>query len=248
LILARIVGEDQRETLGLATAELNEQCGELVARGVTARSAAFTSADRGSELVRLAAEQDVALLLVDAPLGALRDELPRGELGTVLADAPCDVALLAARVGSLPAGPVLVPFGAAHHDWAALELGAWLARAHGAPLQLLGSLSGETRDASRLLADASLIVQRTAGVSAEPLLAEPGPDALLAAANNACLLVVGLSERWQREGLGATRLTIAEESVAPVLLVRRGPRPGGLAPAESRTRFTWSLAGAGSQK
>jgi hypothetical protein len=30
------------------------------------------------------------------------------------------------------------------------------------------------------------------------------------------------------------------------VFVRRGPRPGGLAPAEARTRFTWSLSAAGS--
>jgi len=89
-----------------------------------------------------------------------------------------------------------------------------------------------------------LIVQRTAGVPAEPVLAEPGADGLLAAAQQARLLVIGLSERWQREGVGATRLTIAAEAVAPVLLVRRGLRPGGLAPPESRTRFTWSLTSA----
>jgi hypothetical protein len=29
----------------------------------------------------------------------------------------------------------------------------------------------------------------------------------------------------------------------PVLLVQRGARPGGLAPGESRTRFSWSLEG-----
>ena len=58
------------------------------------------------------------------------------------------------------------------------------------------------------------------------------------------LYATPLSERWHREGLGATRLTIAEQAAAPVLLVRRGPRPGGLAPPESRTRFTWSLTSA----
>ena len=80
----------------------------------------------------------------------------------------------AARCGP---GPVLVPFGAAWHDWAALELGAWVARATGAPLRLIGAASDgrdDGRDASRLLADASLIVQRTAGIVAEPLLASPG--------------------------------------------------------------------------
>jgi len=244
LILARIVGDDQREELAHSAAELNEQREELAAQGVATRVASFTSADRAADLVRLACEQDVDLLLVDAPLSSLREGVPRGELGAVLADCPCDVALLAARDDGPPTGPVLLPFGAAHHDWAALELGAWFARAHGAPLRLLGSLSGETRDASRLLADASLIVQRTAGVPAEPVLAAPGADGLLAAAETARLLVVGLSERWQREGVGATRLKIAQESVAPVLLVRRGPRPSGLAPADSRTRFTWSLTSA----
>lgn len=244
LILARVLREQDREALSGIAAELNEQRAALAAEGVTVRVASFTSAERAADLVRLASEQDVDLLLADAPLEALRDELPRGELGDVLADAPCDVAFLTARADGLPGGPVLVPFGAAHHDWAALELGAWLARAHGAPLRLVGSLSGEARDASRLLADASLIVQRTAGVPAEPLLAEPGRDGLLRAATNAGLLVVGLSERWQREGVGTTRLQIVERTEAPVLLVRRGPRPGGLAPSESRTRFTWSLTSA----
>ncbi len=45
----------------------------------------------------------------------------------MLEQAPCDVALLVDAGGSLRAGPVVVPFGAAWHDWAALELGAWVA-------------------------------------------------------------------------------------------------------------------------
>jgi DNA-binding SARP family transcriptional activator len=243
LILAGIVGDDERPILARIAAALNSQREQLATRGVSARAAAFTSAERGADLVRLASEQDVDLLVVDAPPDVLRDEVPRGELGAVLLHAPCDVALLAAEDGrSLPAGPVIVPFGAARDDWAALELGAWIARAHGAPLRLVGSVAGETRDASRLLADASLVVQRTAGVPAEPMLAEPGPDGLLAAAERSRVLVIGLSERWQREGLGVTRLTIAERAAAPVLFVRRGPRPGGLAPPQTRTHFTWSVA------
>jgi DNA-binding SARP family transcriptional activator len=244
LIVARIVPSEDREALASTAAELNARREELEARGLTARTAAFTSSDPAADLVRLASEQDVDLLLVAAEPGALEDELPGGKLGALLADAPCDVALVTGRNGALEAGPVLVPFGAAHHDWAALELGAWLARAHGAPLRLVGSVAGASRDSSRLLADASLIVQRTAGVAAEPLLTEPGARGVLAAAESARLLVVGFSDRWQREGLGATRLSIAQEAGSPVLLVRRGPRPGGLAPAESRTRFTWSLTSA----
>ena len=142
---------------------------------------------------------------------------------------------------------MIVPFGAAEHDWAALELGAWVARATGAPLRLIGAASDrpeDGRDASRLLADASLIVQRTAGIAAEPLLTTPGRDSVMTAAAGAGLLVVGLSERWRQEGLGKVRSEIAQAPPAPTVFVRRGPRPGGLAPAESRTRFTWSMTSA----
>jgi Bacterial transcriptional activator domain len=100
------------------------------------------------------------------------------------------------------------------------------------------------RDASRLLADASLIVQRTAGIVAEPLLAGRGRRGVAALAEDAGLLVVGLSERWRQEGLGRARGELAAALPAPTVFVRRGTRPGGLAPPETRTRFSWSLTGA----
>jgi hypothetical protein len=65
----------------------------------------------------------------------------------------------------------------------------------------------------------------------------------LKAAEGAGVLVVGLSERWAKEGLGEVRARLAAESPSAVVFVRRGVRPGGLAPTETRTRFTWSLAG-----
>ena len=167
-----------------------------------------------------------------------------GDAGVVLERAPCDVAMLVESGGSLRAGPVVVPFGAGWHDWAALELGAWVARATGAPLRLVGAASEgreNGRDASRLLADASLIVQRMAGVVAEPLLASPGRSGVTALAEGAGLLVVGLSERWRNEGLGRFRSSLVEAPPAPTVLVRRGPRPGGLAPAEAPTSFGWSV-------
>ena len=96
------------------------------AAGVTARTAAFTSVTPGHDLARLAAEQDVELLVVDAPDGLLED----ARLLALLDDAPCDVAILVgARAAG--AGAVLVPFSGSEHDWAAVELGAWLARADG---------------------------------------------------------------------------------------------------------------------
>ena len=153
------------------------------------------------------------------------------------------MALLSDAGGTLRDGPVMVPFGGGTHDWAALALGAWVARAADVPLHLIGAAERrkERRDASRLLADASLIAQRTAGIVAEPVLGSSGRRGIAALAEGAGLLVVGFSERWRQEGLGRVRGKLAEAPPAPTVFVRRGTRPGGLAPAESRTHFTWSL-------
>jgi hypothetical protein len=66
---------------------------------------------------------------------------------------------------------------------------------------------------------------------------------VLAAARDTQLLVVGLSERWQSEGIGRTRLAVAAGAGVPTLFVRRGVRPGGVGPSETYTRFTWTLTG-----
>ena len=161
----------------------------------------------------------------------------------MLAEAPCDVALLVAREAT-PQGPVLVPFGGADHDWAAVELGAWFAHAEHEPLRLAGTAAVPEqgkRDASRLLSHGALAVQQVLGISAEPLLTPPGEEGMLEASRDAGLLVVGLSTRWHQEGLGEARLTLAREATPPTLLVRRGLRPGGLAPPAALTRFTWSI-------
>ena len=240
LILVALV-EGQAE-LQRATAGLNERRAALADGGIAARSAAFTSDDAAMDLVRLAAEQAVDLVLLDgSPLlaesGALPDEVER-----LLAEAACDIAL-AVRAGHFDPGlPVLVPFGGAEHDWAAVELGAWVAGAVGVPLRLLGSAGRHgRRDASRLLANASLIVQRAVRVSTESVLVAPDAREILRAAEECGLVVAGLSDRWQSEGLGETRLTLARAASLPVLFVKRGLRPSGVAPEGTLTRFTWSL-------
>jgi DNA-binding SARP family transcriptional activator len=241
MILARLVSDAAE--LRSASAWLEERRSALEARGVTARSASFTSTAPGEELVRLAAELDVDLLLADTPDELLVQGAPDERHAVVLAEAPCDVALLVPR-DATPEGPVLVPFGGAEHDWAAVELGAWLARAEHLSLRLAGAAAVPERgrrDASRLLSHGALAVQRVVGISAEPLLAPPGEEGMLEASRDAGLLVVGLSTRWHREGLGPARLRLAREAIPPTLLVRRGLRPGGLAPPPALTRFTWSI-------
>ena len=143
---------------------------------------------------------------------------------------------------------MLVPFGGAEHDWAALELGSWLAASSGAPLKLLGA-AGQTDEGgsvTRMLADAGLLVQQATGISTEPLVVAGGRDGIIEAADGAGLLVLGLSDRWRREGLGTTRSAIAGAASSPVLFVRRGTRPGLFAPKENVTQFRWSMAGGAS--
>jgi hypothetical protein len=237
LILAHLTSAAE---LGAAIEFLNDRRTALAGRGNTARSTAFTSDTPGEDLVRLVREQDIDLLLIEA---SPDEEVTKGDLATILTSAPCDVALLLGTTPDPgPEKPVLVPFSGAEHDWAAVEVAAWIAAATAAPLRLAGSEGGlEKRDASRLLARASLLVQRAVGIATEPLLVPRGPDGIIRAADAAGLIVGGLSDRWRREGLGETRLAVARRARPPTLLVRRGLRPGGIAPQETLTRFTWSV-------
>jgi DNA-binding SARP family transcriptional activator len=236
LMLAATVSRTSE--LSAATNRLHELGAPISARGVAVRSGAFTSVAPGSDLSRLAGEQDVDVVLVDAPDGLLED--PR--VLTLLEDAACDVAVL---VGKAPVGPgpVLVPFSGYEHDWAAVELGAWIARSLDRPLRLAGPSTGPSgRDASRMLASASVALQRALGLQPEPVILDPTPAALVAAAESAGIVAVGLTERWRREGLGPARTALATAAGAPTLLVRRGLRPGGLAARSDSTRFTWTIA------
>jgi DNA-binding SARP family transcriptional activator len=237
LILALVVANDA--ALDEASSALLERREPLRSRGAVVRSAAFTSATPGTDLVRLANEQDVDLLVVDAPPALLADH----ELVTVLAHAPCDVAVVTCDRPIPETGSILVPFGGAEHDWAAIEVGAWCALARSIPLVLAGpTAETDERDASRLLATAALAVDRALGVVAQPLLLDPDPTSLVRAADTARLVVIGLSHRWRQSGLGAVRMALVEKARPPTVLVRQGLRPSGLVPDQSLTRFTWSIA------
>jgi DNA-binding SARP family transcriptional activator len=225
LIIADIAGDASE--LAERTAALERAREDLLARGLEARSVCFTSSAPGDDLARLAGEQEAELLVVSN--GA-----------AVPARVPCDLAIAPRSDLSFQAdGPVLVPFGGGREEWAALELGAWLARAHGLPLRLLGAeASKERRDASRLLAGASLALQRFAGMTAEPRLVAVGAEGILA--EEGSILVVSLPETEA----GPTRQALVDRSKVPVLLVRAGLKPGGLAPDNTLTRFSWSLSDA----
>ena len=234
LILVRPVA-DEDELASAASATNTRRRG----LGVPARAAAFTTSDRAADVLRLTTSYDIDLVLLDAGEGLGGDRLP-DELVPILEHSPAPVAVVAGSLEDLSSeAGVFVPFGGGEHDWAALELAAWLASSTAGPLRLVGT-RGEPRDASRLIADASLAVQRLVDVDAEPVLADPTAEALVDAVGGATAIVVGISPRWRREGIGATRRALLRAG-PPLLLVHRGPRPSALAPPGSRTRFTWTL-------
>jgi hypothetical protein len=237
LILARLLTDSHQ--LADAASLLRARRASISGR---VRTAVFTTLDNASDTVRLAASYDVELVLLGASASAEDGALPNDVIA-ILEHSPADVAILDGAVDWEAGDGVFVPFSGGEHDWTALEVGASLALAAQAPLRLLGTESDPQRgqrDASRLLADASLAVQRVVGIETEPLLTQPTEDALVAAVGGSTALVVGISPRWRQEGIGAPRLALAR-SGRPIIFVHRGPRPGGLSPRETRTRFTWTI-------
>jgi DNA-binding SARP family transcriptional activator len=228
-------------------AELERAASVLNARraalGVNARAAAFTTSELARDVVRMATTYDVEIVIVDAPAGVEADRLP-DELAAIFERSPADVGVFVGGAVDFAAGNgVYVPFAGGEHDWGALEFGALMASAAGTPLRLVGTKADPARgerDASRLLADASLAVQQVVGVETYPVLADPTHESLVSAVDAAALVVVGLSPRWRQEGIGVARRALVRNARVPIVLLHAGPRPGGLARA-GKTRFTWSL-------
>jgi Kef-type K+ transport system membrane component KefB len=260
LILTRLVepprgagvrGGLQSENLQLeeASQTIAQARERLATDGVLARGVALSSSHPGTDLAHVAEREPIDLVLTEGRRRLIGESVPLGDVSVLLERAECDVAVLVAKESASmdlgPDTPLLVPFGGAEHDWAALELGSWLSSATGAPLKLLGA-GGQSEDGksvTRMLADAGLLVQQTTGIATEPLVIAGGREGIVAAATGAGLLVIGLSERWRREGLGPTRSEIAKAAPAPVLFVRRGTRAGLFAQRDNVTQFNWSRAG-----
>jgi DNA-binding SARP family transcriptional activator len=243
LILVRLLPDGRG--LAEATAALADRRDAFAARGVTVRVAAYTTPEPGDDAAVLAVEQNADLLLVDAAPELVQTGRIDDDLAAMLARVPCDVAVFTGGV-STHDGPVVTPFGGVDHDWSAIEIAAWLAGALGTTLRLLGREADPAsggRDASRLLARASLLVQQVVGIVTEPVLIRPGESGVVDAAADARLLVVGLSDRWHSEGLGRVRLAVAASAGVPLLFVRRGAGASGLRPQHTLTRFSWTVVG-----
>ena len=235
LLLTTVVSPSELTSTGRL---VNELRAALVSDGVDARAAVFTSVAPGADMARLAREHDVDLLLVDAPDGLLED----ARVLALLDQAPCDVGIV---VGGAPQdGPVVVPFAGAEHDWAAVELGAWLARARGAVAPSRRSRGRRRRarcePAARPCLDRRAArARRASGARAR----RAGPGGARGGREG------GRAGRRRPHRALATRRSRAGAHGArdPAVRGRRcscaaGVRPGGLAPRDSDTRYTWTIA------
>ena len=234
VIVARVVQD--RAALGGAAADLNVHCASLAERGVEARAAAFVSTSAGSDTSLLATEQDVDLILVSA--GPRSSTIPT----SANCCAPHPATSASSSATDAAPGPVLVPFAGAEHDWSAIELGAWLAGSWGVPLRIAGppSRAAATRVACSR-APRSLFSARS-GWRRSRCSSRPARGARRRP-SGCCDLRRRLSPT---AGEGRSRADARARSRPrgrPALLVRKGLRPGGLAPAENLTRFTWSILG-----
>ena len=241
LVLARLVGD--AAALAPTTAWLAERASALRARGLVVRTASFTTMEPGADLARLSSDLAADLLLTAAPDGLLRDGVPGSQLVALLAGTPCDVALLAPQPAAPTCG-VLVPFGGADHDWAAVELGAWFARAQRVPLRLAGG-----RRSRRMVGATPAVSSRTAPSRCSACSASTPSRCWSRPARRACSRRVAMPACWSsacpRGGTGKASGRPACDWPGtpwpPTLFVRRGRRPGGLAPPAALTRFTWSI-------
>lgn len=230
----RVAAGIERDTGALrdADATLAEAQERLAQLGVSARVTAFASGAPARDLADLAERQGAGLILVDGQRRLLGTGVTGGAVGELLDRSTADVAVLARAARDVAPDrdhPVVVPFGGAEHEWAATELASSIAAGHDAPLRLIGVSGDEaagTTGADRLLAEAALLAQRFGGVRTETRLVPPTPAAILDAAADAGMLVVGLSPRWRSQGLGAARIGLVRRAQASILFVRAAEGKG----------------------
>jgi Kef-type K+ transport system membrane component KefB/nucleotide-binding universal stress UspA family protein len=151
-----------------------------------------------------------------------------GAVGEVMRRAKADVAVVVDPAGTglaIPkGGRIVVPYGGGYHEDVGYDLAVRLAHSSDASVTLVGR-DGVGEAAARAYEDA--------GVWATPVPVhdshDPG-DAVVSAASEADLVVLGVGDDWGRdqESLGGLRERVAARSTAPILLVRRHGQKRGL--------------------
>src|SRR5207302_5205138 len=205
----------------------------------------------GDTVVRVAEERQPNLVLMFWRQAGFARRLLGGTVGHVLRNAGSDVAVLIdpARQGVRlkREAEIAVPFGGGFHEEAAIDLALRLAEASGATLKLVGRDDGE--GAAHDLGERAAQAYETTGVwtVAAPVAGDV-TDRLVEEANEADLVVMGVSDKWVRNqhSLGELRESVAARASAPVLVVRRHGQPGQRGPSRwLRRQHEWLADGDG---
>ena len=174
---------DEEAELAPATARLSQLRSSLPPG---ARTAAFVSLAWGADSPGWRRRYDVELVIAAATAGELQQQPLPAQLAALLERSSADVALLSgARRATREAAPSSSASAAASTTGRRSSSAPGSAQSAGKPLRLLAlrrAAAAAPADATRLLAAASIAVQGAVGIDAEPLLVEPGPAALIAAA------------------------------------------------------------------
>ena len=125
--------QTENRLLAEASEEMNRVRLEQIERGIAARAVAFVSTDVGADLARLAKADEIALVLTDGRRPLLGEGVPRGDVGTLLREAPGDVAVLVAKERQ-----EVLPSPDARHRRAVRGRGARLGRARAGGVDRLG--------------------------------------------------------------------------------------------------------------
>ena len=190
---------------------------------MSARSAAFTTERPGADLVRIATEQDVDLLLVEAPEALLDDP----DVQAVLIAAPCDVGLLAGRVA--PLGPAARSSSPSPAPNTTGQPSRSPPGSRGASEFLCGSRARSRPTATRAGCSLALRSPCSAHSGSRPSrsLVEPGADGLLAAST---------VPRSSSSGCRTAGVATGSARCGSALVARRRPSGAGRPPRAAAGR------------
>jgi nucleotide-binding universal stress UspA family protein len=186
-------------------------------------------------IVQVANQRQPDLVLLGWRRSTFGRRLMGGSVGEVLRSAKADVAVLVDPAGQglvLRKGArIAVPHGGGFHEDVGLDLALRLAEASGAEVTLVGP--ADEKGAQEL---AERAAQAYEGTGVWTIAAPVEGDVhgrLVEEANQADLVVMGVSDEWVRDqhSLGELRDSVAARASAPLLIVRRHGQRGQRGPS-----------------
>lgn len=229
-----------------ATEALRPVVAMVEGAGHRATPLVVASNDVADAIVRAANSREPDLVLLGWHRSFWGNNILGGAVGEVMRRAKADVAVVVDPAGgglAIPkGGRIVVPYGGGYHEDVSYDLAVRLADASDASVTLVGPEGGGSSGAK--LGEAAARAYEDAGVWATPVPVggahDPG-DAVVSAAAEADLVVLGVGDDWRRDqaSLGGLRERVAARSNAPILLVRRHGQKRGLGLGLGRRPREW---------